>query len=144
MVHPTGSGDQDDRNSEESSLSSRKRVKRMTTRWAVRINIDNEKEHNEECAKAWAGQGVPEGHVWYGHPVRRPPVTVEGGVDVGAIDDIKDKSVDYLIEIMEELFTHLVDVMEKNEKRESALGRWKKWGKPLRSPKFTTGGSKNR
>ena len=57
-----------------------------------------------------------------GTPVRRTLVTVEGGIDVGAISDIKDMGVDHLIGVMEKLFTHLIDVNWKNEK-ERTKGR---------------------
>ena len=39
-----------------------------------------------------------------------PEITVEIGVDIGAIGDIKDMGVDHLIGVMEELFTHPTDV----------------------------------
>lgn len=62
-------------------------------------------------------------------PVRRILITVEEKVDVWAMGDIKNMGVDHLIEVMEELFTHLIDVMGKNEKE------WTKARKCLREVK---------
>lgn len=67
-------------------------------------------------------------------PVWRILITVEGGVDVCAIGDIEDTGVDYLIEVMEELFTHLIDVMGKNEKEWKCLRAVKQMRKVIREP----------
>ena len=56
--------------------------------------------------------------------VRRTLVTVEGEVDVGIIGDVKDMSVDNLVRVMKELFTHLKDVMRKNEKERTKARRF--------------------